>query len=99
MTMRTLCVTTALLALATQSPGTAKSIIIQDSAAPFARVSYADLNLSSHAGRRTLEFRVRRAADSLCFQNCNPDLSCVVSEHNSYRTAITGAQPQIEAAV
>jgi len=97
--MRTLFLTTALLSLATVSPGNAKPIIIQDSVVPTAHVSYADLNLHSDAGRQALEFRVRHAADSLCLEDVNTDLVRWTIEHDCYRKAIAGAQPQIDAAV
>ena len=97
--MRTLCLTTALISVATVSPGNAKPIIIQDSVVPTAHVSYADLNLHSDAGRQALEFRVRGAADSLCFEYGNADLARKALEHECYRKAIASAQPQIAAAV
>jgi UrcA family protein len=99
MTMRTLCLTTALLCLATATPGITKPIIIQDSMPPTTRVSYADLNIHSVAGRQALESRVRRAADSLCLENGNPDLARWAIEHDCYLKAIAGARPQIDAAV
>jgi len=97
--MRTLCLTTALLGLATVSPGFAEPIIIQDAMPPAVHVSYADLNLHSDAGRRTLQSRVRGAANSLCLENGNPDLLRWTLEKDCYRDAIAGAQPQIDAAV
>ena len=97
--MRTLCLTTALLGLATGTPGIAQSIIIEDPQPPTVRVSYADLNLHSDAGRQALKLRVRRAADSLCIEDVNTDLVQWTIEHDCFRKAIAGAQPQIDAAV
>ena len=97
--MRTLFLTTALLSLATVSPGNAKPIIIQDSVVPTAHVSYADLNLHSDAGRQALEFRVRSAADSLCFEYGTADLARKALGQECYRKAIASAQLQIAAAV
>ena len=97
--MRILCLTTMLLALAAESPGIAQPIIIKEAAPPTARVSYADLNLQSDAGRQALEFRIRRAADSLCFDGAKTDLARSTVEHDCYRNALAGAQPQIDAAV
>jgi UrcA family protein len=90
---------TGLLSLAIESPGIASPIIVQDAVTPTARVSYADLNLHSDAGRQALEFRVRRAAGSLCFEDRNTDLVRWTIEHDCYREAIAGARPQIDAAV
>jgi UrcA family protein len=97
--MRTLCVTTVLLALAAESPGIGQPIIVEHAALPTARVIYADLNLHSDAGRQALEFRVRRAADSLCFEGGRTDLVRSTIEHDCYRKAIASAQPQIDVAV
>ena len=97
--MRTLCLTTVLLALAAQSPGIGQPIIVEHVTLPTARVSYADLNLHSDAGRQALEFRVRRAADSLCFEGSKTDLARSTVEHDCYRKAIASAQPQIDVAV
>jgi UrcA family protein len=99
MTMRTIYLMTALLGLATETPGIAQAIIIEDQQPPTVRVSYADLNLHSDAGRQALKFRVRRAADSLCIEDVNTDLVRWTIEHDCYRKAIAGAQPQIDAAV
>lgn len=97
--MRTLYLMTALMGLAIESPGISEPIIVQDAVTPTARVSYADLNLQSDAGREVLQARVRRAADSLCLEGGNVDLVRWTVEHDCYRNAIASAQPQIDAAV
>ncbi len=59
-------------------------------------VSYADLNLSSAAGRATLDSRIKGAARSVC----GSPKAATLAEHNSINAcrdgAISGANAQIE---
>lgn len=49
-------------------------------------VSYADLNLSTEAGARTLYFRLTKAADQVC-----PDDSTTLDLHRIYKTCVNEA--------
>ncbi len=59
-------------------------------------VSYADLNLSSAAGRATLDSRIKGAARSVC----GSPKAATLAEHTSIRDcregAINGANAQLE---
>jgi UrcA family protein len=56
----------AAVAVAAAAPASASSIEISDDGNYRVVVSYADLNLASEAGQRTLKGRVKAAAQTLC---------------------------------
>ena len=63
------------------------------------RVSYADLNLTSDFGQRTLERRIVRAAKVVCVFDDDRDTNLAI-ETNACRTgAIADARPAFEAAI
>lgn len=63
------------------------------------RVSYADLNLGSSSGLKTLEGRVRRAAKKLCVDRRVDDLEREMAGRACISAALASAQPQIEQAM
>jgi len=66
----------ALVGLALATPAYAQNEpVLIEGGLPVAVVSYADLNISSPAGRHVLEGRVSRAASDLCLENYRQSLS------------------------
>jgi UrcA family protein len=66
------------------------------------RVSFADLNLASTSGEKTLNHRVGGAVTSLCIEAVGPDtrsLSSTIANMRCTRQAWDGARPQIASAV
>ena len=66
---------------------------------PTLRVSYADLDLGSTAGRAVLEGRVRRAAARLCVDNGVRDLERQIAGRSCIAETMASAAPQVELAV
>jgi UrcA family protein len=62
-------------------------------------VQYGDLNLSSSAGVKRLESRVRSAARTICVSSGFRPLQIVMSEQKCFEQAMDGAEPQIADAV
>lgn len=93
----TMVAATALVA-ATQSQAQTPPIIVQ-SDVPTARVSYADLDLGSAAGRHTLEGRASRAAAGLCLANRSRPLDQAMAERQCYSFAMSHARIDIDLAV
>ncbi len=68
-------------------------------AAPVARtqvVSYADLNLAHPDGRSALNFRIKRAAQSVCSTGSN-NLEAQISEARCVRSAVEAAKARTAA--
>lgn len=66
------------------------------------RISYADLNLASAFGEKTLNGRVRGAVSSLCSEAIGPDggnWTVKMAGHHCYDRAWDQARPQIGNAV
>ena len=66
---------------------------------PTARVSYADLDLTSQAGRLTLDRRVSHAAAGLCLDNQRVPLEEFVAQRQCYSSAMSRARVDIQQAV
>jgi UrcA family protein len=64
-----------------------------------ARVSYADLNLTSDLGKRTLERRIVRAAKVVCVYDDGRDQDLTIETNACRSGAIADARPAFEAAV
>lgn len=82
--------------LATSASADQSSVIIVDGA-PTARVSYADLNLQSNAGRLRMTHRIRSAAERMCV---NPFYRVSITEperNDCYRVALADGMTQLEA--
>ena len=62
-------------------------------------VRYDDLNLHSHAGAATLERRITGAVETVCRRPDNRSLAEMAREAACRQTAITQAQPQLQAAL
>lgn len=75
------------------------SPVVVESGVPTARVSYADLDLTSPAGRSTLDRRVTSAAAMLCLDNQRVPLEEFALERQCYSTALSKARVDIEQAV
>jgi UrcA family protein len=86
----------ALSALATAASAQAPLTV---AAAPSARVSYAELNLASAAGRATLDARVRSAARRLCLPHGTSDLVREAAGRACLVEAIASARPQVARAL
>ena len=61
-------------------------------------VSYADLDLGSPQGRKTLQFRIRKAAREVCDQNSN-DSWARAKEAECFVTALEGTRNETMAAI
>ena len=97
MNARFLLVPAALLC-ATASVGSAVSAAAAPLEARTARVSFADLNLASAAGRATLERRVNAAADSLCRIDGVTDLRSSRAADVCFGKAVDQAMAQVRVA-
>ena len=73
--------------------------VVIEGGLPTARVSYADLNIRSPAGRRALEGRVTRAASSLCVENFRQTLTQYGAERRCFSLAMAKAHGDIDLAV
>lgn len=67
--------------------------------APSIAVSFADLDLGSHAGLRTLEGRVHAAASRLCVQAGRKSLERQLAERRCMSAAMSSGQAGIDRAV
>jgi UrcA family protein len=77
----------AAVSLATSvNAATTGDIVVQQG--PSARVSYADLNLGSQAGRETLAGRIEAAADMLCDATSVEPVSLKVERVRCHRVAV-----------
>jgi UrcA family protein len=75
------------VALATAAQGADNSdIVVQNG--PTARVSYADLNLNSQAGRERLAGRIESAASVLCLDTNVEPVSVRMDRARCYRAAV-----------
>ena len=66
---------------------------------PTAVVSYADLNITSPAGRHVLENRVTRAASDLCLETYRQTLSEFAAQRHCFSVAMAKARIDIDLAV
>lgn len=94
--MKTIILSTLLMTIAAESPGSTQPIIVEDTALPSVAVRIADLNLSSDAGRETLDRRVRNAADVLCTEPTKADLDRLAETRGCYRAAMSSARLQVK---
>ena len=62
-------------------------------------VRYDDLNLHSHSGATTRERRIAGAVETVCRRPDNRSLAEMAREAACRQTAITQAQPQLQAAL
>ncbi len=62
-------------------------------------VRYDDLNLHNHSGAATLERRIAGAVETVCRRPSNRSLAEMAREAACRQTAITQAQPQLQAAL
>lgn len=77
----------------------APAIAAPEMDAPHTSVSYRDLDLSTDAGARILQQRVRRAAASVCGVFDQRDLPAVSHAMACRKMALQGAAPQMELAL
>lgn len=88
----------AALLCATVSVGSAVSAAAEPLQARTARISFADLNLNSAAGRAMLERRVNAAADSVCRVNGYTDLGSLRAGEACFGKAVDQAMSQVRLA-
>lgn len=69
----------------------------QDPLIPTRHVSYADLNLASAAGQKTLYRRVDVAVDDVCEDATGPS-ALSIAQQQCHKFAWSGAKPQMERA-
>jgi UrcA family protein len=99
--MKRIILSGCILALASAN-ATAAPVIIQARRAPPAqellteRVSFADLNISSQAGLRTLKGRIHAAAARVCGSNNPEPLQASIESLHCYRTAMSDSYGQID---
>ncbi len=84
---------TIILAIAAVASLTATAVSAQG--IPTATVSYADLDLHSLAGMKTLHVRIRNAANSVCSVPTSGDLASRTAAQKCRSVAITGAMKQV----
>jgi len=72
-------------------------IVVTASGLPTAHISYADLNIGSADGRKTLTNRISAAATYLCFDSSVEPLGSSLERHDCYRAAMTSGANQMEA--
>lgn len=70
-----------------------------EEAVPTASVSYDDLDLANPAGAATLKARLASAVKSVCGEADARDLHEMSRVATCRRTALAGAQPQVEVAM
>jgi UrcA family protein len=75
------------------------SPVVIEAGIPTAVVSYADLNITSAAGRHTLEGRVARAASDLCLEGRPRPLEEFMARRQCFSAAVSRAQADIDLAV
>ena len=73
--------------------------VVIEGGLPTARVSYADLNIGSPAGRHALEGRVASAAAGLCLENNRESIDEYMAEHQCFAQAMAKARSDIGLAV
>jgi UrcA family protein len=79
---------------AAHAASNADIVVVQDS--PSARVSYADLNLTSIAGRERLASRIESAASELCTERNVEPLSLKLDRMRCYRAALSSGARQMK---
>jgi UrcA family protein len=89
----------AAAAIAVATPALAQSPVIVEGGVPTAIVSYADLDLTSAAGRLTLDRRANRAASDLCLDNRHMPLDEQIAQRQCFSVAMTKARIDIQQAV
>lgn len=62
-------------------------------------VSYADLNLASAAGAKSLETRIRNAAKQVCDIGSVRDLAAAAAADRCYDAAVTEASAKMQQAI
>lgn len=62
-------------------------------------VDFADLNLASNRGQRSLTYRVRYAIETVCGADSNRDLGVVIEAARCTDAAWTSARPKMHAAI
>ena len=87
------------LACAAASVGSAVSAAAAPLQPRTARVSFADLDVASSAGRAALQQRIADAADSVCRSNGYADLAAIRASNQCIETAIDDAMRQAGPAV
>lgn len=90
------CAAVAAAAVAT-SPAAAAAA--SPAAAASEKVSYADIDLSTSAGRGELDRRISAAASRLCLQDAQASPAPGYIDRKCYGTAMAGAQAQVDRAV
>lgn len=76
-----------------------ETVVEANTVRPVAHVKYADLDLATDAGVKTLHGRVRRAATKMCLESGRQDLRREMEGMSCRNAAITSAAPQITAAI
>ena len=73
--------------------------LVVEGGLPTARVSYADLDLRSPAGRLTLDRRVSHAAGDICLDKRRQSLAELTAQRECYSAAMSKARVDIQGAV
>jgi UrcA family protein len=84
--------------VATQAAAQLSPVVIKGDV-PAVAVSYADLNITVPAGRRTLEGRVARAASALCVDARPRPLDEYIASRACFTAAMARAKVDIDLAV
>jgi UrcA family protein len=92
------CVVASLLVSGATIAGAAQAAEPSD-VAPTARVHYADLDLTSAAGEAKLRRRVGWTVAEMCDRYDARDLNALALSEACSRTAMAGAEPQVETAL
>lgn len=99
--MQRLCIVLAgtVMLLATGQALAESGDVIVEGGVPTATVSYADLNITSAAGRLALDRRVARAATELCIEHRRLPIDELIMENHCFSKALSKARIDIEQAV
>ena len=81
------------------APAVAQPEIVVDGSVPSATVSYADLDIGTAAGRKTLTNRAKRAASRLCTEIGFKPVEFQIAEHRCVADAMVRANADIGRAV
>jgi len=89
----------ASVVLASAASANTGTEIVVTSEVPTARISYADLDLQSDAGRAALAKRIESAADDLCTERTVEPVGTTLLRRDCYRTAVASGFTQMGALV
>ena len=95
MTMTKIAMFVAAAVLAAGSAG-AQPVVVAADSPPTARVSFADLNLETEAGKARLEKRIRAVASNLCLGSPRVPIEEFMWQRKCYNSALADGLKQMD---